>query len=243
VPLTPGPVPLYHQIVADLRKHVGRRKLKPGDLLPTEEQLCRQYGVSRITVRRAVDDLIVEGLVVRRRGVGTFVAEPHAASRSVGLTGSLFDALAYPRDLVIEHRAQAERRPVKRIAEALRLGPRDKAVEWEVLSRVGATPFAATTFSFPLAIGRELDPRALRADTPAARLVERVVGESVVRAEQTVEPESTDAALSRLLEIPPRTAVLRVTRTYFTSSGKPVECATVHYRPDQYRLRVELRES
>lgn len=238
--LKPGPVPLYHQIVEDLRDQLARKRLKPGDALPTEEQLCVRYGVSRITVRRAVDDLIVQGQVQRRRGVGTFVAEPHAASRSVSLVGSLLETLAYPKGMTVEALGQAEKSGPSRITECLGLKPGAKLVEWRILSRVGGTPFAATTFYFPTDIGRQLALEDLRAGKTVARLVERAISEAVVRAEQLVEPVSIDAALSASLELPQRTAVLHVLRTYFSASGRAVECASVHYRPDQYSLRVEL---
>lgn len=238
--LKPGPMPLYHQIVQDLTGQLTRRKLKPGDALPTEEQLCERYGVSRITVRRALDDLIVGGLVVRRRGVGTFVAEPHEASRSVSLVGSLYDALAYPKGMTIQHLEQGERKAEPWVVRSLSLEATDPVVHWDLLSRVDGTPFAATTFFFPVEIGRGLSTKDLRADTPVAKLVEKQIGEPIVRAEQTVAPVSTDGRLSELLEIPRRSAVLKVERVYFTASGTAVECAAVHYRPDQYQLRIEL---
>lgn len=238
--LTAGPVPLYFQLARDLRQQIAGGRLKPGAALPTEEQLCAQYGVSRITVRRAVDDLIVEGLVMRRRGVGTFVAEPRQATRSVSLVGSLYDALAYPRNIAIELLKRGEKPAPARVAELLQLAPKAPVVELQVLSRVDGTPFAMTHFYLPAEFGTRLDPSELGSGTPVARLVERLLGEPVVRAVQTVEPESADARLGKLLEIPASTAVLHVLRTYFSAAGRPVEVASVRYRPDQYRLQVEL---
>lgn len=238
--LNAGPVPLYFQLAEDLRKQIASAKLKPGDALPTEEQLCARYGVSRITVRRAVDDLIVEGLIKRRRGVGTFVAEPHAATRSVSLVGSLYEALAYPRNIAIEVLKRSQKAAPARIAELLDVPEQAPVVELEVLSRAGGTPFGLTRFYLAPALAAQVNPKELEAGTPVARLVERALGETVVRADQTVEPESADARTARLLDIPRGTAVLHVLRTYFSASNKPVEVASVRYRPDQYRLRVEL---
>jgi GntR family transcriptional regulator len=240
VTLKEGPVPLYFQLAQDLRQQIGGGQLQPGAALPTEEQLCVRYGVSRITVRRAVDDLIVEGLVTRRRGVGTFVAEPHRATRSVSLVGSLYDALAYPRDIRIKVLQRTELAAPARVAELLLLPPQAPVVELQVLSQAGDTPFAMTHFYLPADIGAAVKSQSLNAGTPLARLVEQLLGQSVVRAEQTVEPESASIRLAKLLGIHRGTAILHVLRTYFTASGRPVEVASVRYRPDQYRLKVEL---
>ena len=97
-----------------------------------------------------------------------------------------------------------------------------------------------TYFYFPADIGARLQSAELVAGAPVARLVEKLLGEEIVRAAQTVEPESADARLAKLLDIPRGTAVLHVLRTYFSASGRPVEVASVRYRPDQYRLRVDL---
>src|SRR4051812_46886122 len=93
-PLHDGPVPLYHQLEQDLVDRISGGEFAPGDLLPSEEGICEQYGVSRITVRRALESLIHQGLIVRRRGVGSFVAQRSPAIRSVRLSGSLEDFLA-----------------------------------------------------------------------------------------------------------------------------------------------------
>jgi GntR family transcriptional regulator len=74
--LSPGPVPLYHQLEQDLRARIKGQEFKIGEALPTEERICAEYGVSRITVRRALETLIAEGLINKRRGVGTFVTSP-----------------------------------------------------------------------------------------------------------------------------------------------------------------------
>lgn len=237
--LNSGPIPLYHQLAEDLRGRIVAGELAPGDPLPTEEMLCRQYGVSRITVRRGLDDLFNAGLIVRRRGVGSFVAE-RSAARSTSLVGSLYDALAYPRDIRIEVLRRAEVAASHRVAEELGLAPGSEVMQLDVLSRIEDAPFAATVFFFPPDIGAGIASADLRSGTPVAHLVERRLGEAVVRASQTVEPEQAGSHVARLLQIPARTAILHVRRTYFSASQRPVEHVSVRYHPDRYRLRVDL---
>jgi GntR family transcriptional regulator len=238
--LQQGPVPLYHQLAQDLREQIHKKKLKNGDALPTEEQLCKDYSVSRITVRRALDDLISEKLVVRKRGVGTFVGSNQEASRSVSLTGSLYDALSYPKNIVIEMLDKHIVKPPSWVTEALNFAATDKAYHCQVLSRLEALPFAYTNFYFPLEIGENIPFSDLDKGTPVARLVERVIEEPVVRAEQTVVPELADAKTATLLDIRKNTPLLHVLRTYYTASGRPVETVSVRYHPDQYQLKIEL---
>lgn len=240
VVLSAGPVPLYHQIAEDLQQRILGGGIASGDALPTEEKLCEQYGVSRITVRRAVDDLIQAGLVRRRRGVGTFVTDRRETGRSTSLVGSLYEVLAYPPNISIEVLQHGTLAAEPRIAEGLRLTAGEPVMQLEVFSRVDSMPFASTRFYFPPDIGAGIAMADLVAGMPVARLVERHLGEPVVRATQQVEPEQADAHTARLLAIPRRTAILHVWRTYYTAAGRPVEQVSVRYHPDRYHLRVEL---
>ena len=90
-PLTAGPTPLYQQLKERLRAEIARGAYTPGDQLPAEPELIRLYGVSRITVRQALSGLEVEGLIVRRHGKGTFVAERRIAHDLVRLTDFVED--------------------------------------------------------------------------------------------------------------------------------------------------------
>ena len=71
-------IPLYSQLVGIIKQNISSGKLGVGDLLPSESELCRAMGISRNTVRQAIGELEEEGLVVRKRGKGTFVADPNA---------------------------------------------------------------------------------------------------------------------------------------------------------------------
>ena len=83
-------VPLYEQIESDIREKIRTKIYAAGEQIPTEMELCKMYGVSRITVRRALDDLIVEGLLERRHGKGTFVALRRSKVVWVSLDGNSF---------------------------------------------------------------------------------------------------------------------------------------------------------
>src|ERR1700734_274900 len=85
-------VPLHRQLFLVLHDEIARGAIAPGDALPTEQSLCDQFGVSRITVRRALADLAEQGYIERRQGVGSFVRQHAPADPSV-VSGSDMDGL------------------------------------------------------------------------------------------------------------------------------------------------------
>lgn len=83
-----SPVPLYHQLAELLRRRMDAERWTPGFKLPSEHELCRAHGVTRPTVRQALDSLLREGLVAKRRGLGTFVAPPRPPVGLFSLAGT-----------------------------------------------------------------------------------------------------------------------------------------------------------
>src|SRR5690606_36647664 len=84
-----SPIPLYYQLKEILQEMIDNEELKPGDALPSERELCEILGISRMTVRKAVMDLVNEGIVYREQGKGTFVAKPkskHLLNKLQGFT-------------------------------------------------------------------------------------------------------------------------------------------------------------
>ena len=132
-------VPLHRQLFLVLHDEIARGALAPGDALPTEQSLCDQFGVSRITVRRALADLADAGLIERRHGVGSFVTRPATvAPESVG-GGSYMDEL---RQIRVRDRGRRHR--VRRPTAADGRRP----------ARLGRGPCAARAAAAPRAAHR-----------------------------------------------------------------------------------------
>jgi GntR family transcriptional regulator len=239
--LEQGPLPLYHQLEENLRARILAREFQAGDALPTEEQICSQYGVSRITVRRALDALIAQGLIVRRRGVGSFVAEPKTGVRSVRLTGSLDEFLAASGTLENQLVGLAETVAPPEVAQGLALEQGARVVRLDAIMRLKDAPIGYLNIYFPLDIGRQLDKADLEGSSPIIRLVERKLNVRIARAEQTIEPDKAGKAAGRHLDLDPETPVLRVTRIYFTSLDRPIEIALIRYHPQRYRYSIDFR--
>ncbi|MFI4986582.1 MAG: GntR family transcriptional regulator [Alphaproteobacteria bacterium] len=238
--LDPGPMPLYYQLEQLLKERIQGREFGPGDLLPTEEALCEAYGVSRTTVRRVFDSLTTQRIITRRRGVGTFVAQKSGTMRSMRLMGSLDDLLTYPGRLSYRVLSRTEAEPPPMIAKALDLSNSTKVVRLEVIGHLEREPFAYTDFYFPDWVGSLIYKADTKGGLPIVRIIEKKIGQRVVRAEQIVEPTLADAVTAKHLGIKPKTPLLEVVRTYYVATGRPVEVAVVRYHPERYRYTVEL---
>ena len=239
--LIAGPIPLYYQLEQHLRNRIVAREFGPGALLPTEDQVCEQYGVSRITVRRALDALQQQGLIERRRGVGSFVTERSAGINN-RLSGSLVEFLASASMMRNTILSLGEAVPHGDVIETLGLGPGDRAY---LVKAIGALddegPVAYLEIWFPSAVGQALDAASLNGKRPVIRVVEERMQVRLSRAEQVIDADHAGPDAARHLCIDPLTPVLRVKRVYYAAPEQPVEVAYVRYHPDRYHYAVEFK--
>ena len=235
-----GPIPLYYQLQRDLAERIRSGEFQVGAALPTEKQICTTYGVSRITVRCALNRLLQDRLISRRRGVGTFVAEPQDPVKSLSLVGSLDELVFNTKDLSYRLLSRKTVDPSPWVAGALELPPGARAIRLETINHAGGESFACGEFFFAEPLGIRLPDADLRASVPIIRIVEKTAGERVSRAEQIVEPSLVDRAVADRLGIKPRSPVLQVLRTYYTEGGRPVAAAIMRCHPERYRYTVQL---
>jgi GntR family transcriptional regulator len=236
-----GPIPLYYQLEQDLRDRIRRGQFPGGAPMPTEQRLCESYGVSRITVRRALDSLLASGLIARRQGVGTFVTGPGETVKSLKLIGSLDDLTTFSGELSHKVLAKETTAAPPLIAEALELPVGTPVRRLEAVFSLRGKRFAQVEFFSPPEIGDLI--RDADADLDAGSLValvEQKLGRPIERADQTVEAAVADARIARHLGLRPRAPVLKVNRTYYTDAGRPVVAAVVRYHPERYRYTVQL---
>lgn len=238
--LEPGPVPLYYQLEHRLRERIEGEEFNPGDCLPTEDRICEQYGVSRITVRRALDALQQQGLIERRRGAGSFVTGKRKGIDS-HLTGSLNEFLASAASLRTRSLSLTRADPPADVRQSLGLGPDETAI---LLKSVGSLddqgPVAYLEIWFPLDIGSSLTAGNIEGNVPVIRMVEQLNGLRLTRAEQTIEPDRAGAAAAAELGVAPDTPILRVRRVYYAHPDRPIEVALVRYHPARYRYEIDF---
>lgn len=238
--LQSGPLPLYHQLEQDLRARLTGQEFSPGDLLPSEERICEHYGVSRITVRRALDALIAQGLIVKKRGVGSFVAEPRARGRSIALRGSLDEFLSGAGVMEPDHLSVSHHARNAKAAAILNLPEDAELTCVELLSRIGGEPTAYLEIYFPNDVGEHLETSDfLTAGVPIIRAVERRLNVRVSRAQQKIESASAGEAAAHL-GLAPSDPVLFVTRAYYLATGRPIEAVFVRYHPARYSYVIDF---
>ena len=238
--LQPGPVPLYYQLEQQLRARIDGNEFSAGDLLPTEDRICDQYGVSRITVRRALDALQKQGLIERRRGAGSFVTGKRKGIDS-HLTGSLNEFLAAAVSLRNSLLSLTREKPTRDVRHALRLDADEDAVLLKSVGSLDAQgPVAYLEIWFPLDIGSDIQREDVEGQLPIVRSVERKRGLRLARAEQIIEPDRAGKVAARHLGIDCDSPILRVRRVYYAAPDRPVEVAYVRYHPERYRYAIDF---
>jgi GntR family transcriptional regulator len=233
------PTPLYHQIYLVLRGKIADGEFAFGDVLPSEDETARTYGVSRITAKRALNELAEDGFVVRERGRGTRVTH-RAPARPVqaNVEGLLENLLAMGLETEVELIDFGYVTPGEDVRRALGCGA-DESVQRAVrVRRLEGEPFSHLTTFVPGDIGRTYGRDDL-ASTPLLTLLERG-GVQVGRAEQTISATLADATVARLLGVDLSAPLLRISRTVYDQQNRPVEYITGLYRPDRYQYRMEL---
>jgi GntR family transcriptional regulator len=233
-----GPVPLHHQVYADLKASLDAGELGVGERLPPERELARLYGCSLITVRRALDELSREGRLGRQQGRGTFVLPPRL-DRDIG------DAMSFTEEMQ-RHGLDPETRLLaarpeaasETVAKALELEPGSPTLYLERLRLAGGEPLLLEMVHLPAERFPGLLASDLEHDSLYDVLTERYQT-PVVRAREALEPVLLPAREAGLLGTRARSLALLVEGIAFTRGDIPVEFGRTYVRGDRTRYYVE----
>ncbi len=231
--------PLYHQIFLILRDQIQEGRLAPGALVPGEEELARQFHVSRITARRALAELAADGLVTRGRGRGTHViprGDPPPIRAGVeGLLENLLAMGLKTQVALVEFGFEAA---APDVAAALGIRAGEEVQRAVRVRSLDAGPFSYLTTYVPADIGRKFSREAL-GQQPMLSLLEQS-GVTVGGAEQTISATLADTRVAPLLQTSVGAPLLRISRVVQDGAGRPVEYIVALYRPDRYQFRMSL---
>lgn len=236
--------PLYHQIYLILRAKILDGTYAQGSLLPSEHALVELYGVSRITTRRALDELVAAGLARREQGRGTRVtgADAAASARTRGsVEGLIENVLALGLKTTVEVFDFAYIEVPSDIAERLALPPGAIVQRAVHVRHLDGAPLGHIVTHVPEDIGRLYDEDELTT-LPLLALLERK-GVAVRRAEQAISATPADPEVARRLAVDVGTALLQLERTVYDDHDHAVETITVLYRPDRYQYRTALERT
>ncbi len=232
--------PLYQQIKDLLVQALDRGDWKPGEAIPSETELALRFQVSQGTVRKAVDELAAENLLLRRQGKGTFVSTHHEARvrfRFLRLAPNQGEPQPAESQILDCRRIRSS----AEIARALDLKAGDPVVAIRRLLSFAGVPTVVDDIFLPGALFKGLTADLLNGYSgPLYGFLETEFGISMVRAEEKLRAVSADHEMSTLLAIPKDTPMLKVDRISFTYADRPVELRVGHYVTDRYHYRNSL---
>jgi GntR family transcriptional regulator len=231
--------PRYHQVYVALRGWIGDGTFAPGARIPTEPELCEAFAVSRITIRRAIDDLVAEGLVVRRQGSGTYVPveagelpvaldlrEMTTRVANIGRTTKV-------ADLRVEWVAPDQATRALLDLEATALVHKSVRVRTRGSDRLGII-----TAWVRESVGRQLRLADLRQGT-VLEAIERA-GVEIESADQTIGATLAGIDAARALRVPAGVPLVHIERIVRSTGGQPIERVEALWRADAYQYHMRL---
>lgn len=233
--------PLYLQLKELIKGQVQRGELKPGDQIPSERELCQLYGISRITVRQAIEAAVSEGLLYRQPGKGTFVAKPRieqGLSRLVDFATSMRSWGLEPSTQVLGWQVMPAE---MQLAHVLQIPPGKETVNLRLLGLGSGEPMVYYDAYFPHELGLFLTQRALEWSARGVPfstfdLYDRTSSTYPVRVEQAFEATLADEAMARVFKARKGSALLVITSIFLDREGNPTEFRKAWYRGEKYRF-------
>jgi GntR family transcriptional regulator len=232
-------VPLYGKVEEALALEIAQGELRPGDRLPSEDQLLDRFGVSRITVRRAIQNLIQRRMVEIRRGHGTYVLAPKISQDLTRLTGFVEDMAAHGRKSTSRVLSQGIVAADASVARQLRLSKGTKVMRIERVRLADSVPMSFDETYLPLDIGKQIVRNDLRAN-PIFSLLEEKYGIPLAEAEYVLEAAAASAHVAEALGVAEGSPIFRIERTSSTGEGQPIDYEILSYRGDLIRFVTRL---
>lgn len=237
MPRVPEKQPLYDQLFDLIHEKIDN-ELNPGDPLPSERSLCEKYGLSRTTVRLAMAELEARGLIVRKHGMGTFVAdvaqEPSNLMDTYSFTEQMKSLGRNPRTEILEFEyCEAPRH----IAEQLGIGLGDQTVRMSRLRMADGIPMMVERTYLPAREFRGLSRNDVE-NKPLYDIIEKDYGQVVRVADEEFCASVARAHEATALDIAEGAPVLRLYRTTRNTSGTVIEYTRSVARADQFRYKI-----
>jgi GntR family transcriptional regulator len=235
-----NPLPLYYQLKEILQEMIENEELKPGDMIPAERELCETQGVSRMTVNKAIMDLVNEGIVYREQGKGTFVSIPkekQVISKLKGFTEEMEDKGLKSQTKILSFKIKPATKQIKKV-----LAMDDTSMELIEVKRLrlsSGEPLAIETVWLPLHIFNDMTKDMIEGKSLYSIFREQY-SINPIKARQTIEPIILSEFECNLLNQKPNSIALMFKRTTYTQDGTPIEYTNAIYRSDRYKYEIIL---
>ena len=230
-------VPYYVQVAEIIRERLKNGQWEPGALIPSESGLCEMFGVSRTAIRQALGVLVDEGLLQKEKGRGTFVSRPHVALAVQELRGFYDEMAVLGRTVSNEVRRQEVVTVPPHVAPELGVPMRAEVICLERVRGVDREPLVHVYKYLPLErfaplLDLDLSQRSLYA------VLAEEFGVEARGGRRRIDAVAAVAEHARLLKVPARSPVLRVTATNTDADGTPFEHFEAWYRADQTSFEI-----
>jgi GntR family transcriptional regulator len=232
-------LPLYVQVEDVLAARISSGALPVGTQLPSEEELIREFEVSRTTIRMTIQNLVRQGLVEIRRGRGTFVASPRMVQELTELTGFVEDMRVLGRTPTARVLSREVIPAAPLVAEKLAIPAGTTVVQIRRVRLSDGVPLSLDETYLPEELGRRVMTDDL-AKEPIFTLLEARYDTLLVEAEYVLEAAAAEPAVAAALEIPVGSPIFLIERTSYTAGHRAVDYERLHYRGDYIRFRTRL---
>jgi DNA-binding GntR family transcriptional regulator len=230
----PG-IPRYLQIADAIRRDLKGE----GERIDSEHTLCARFKVSRPTIRQALDVLVQEGRLYRHAGRGTFSTAAAGTDPRLRVIGSIDDMMALGDETWLKLVAHDEIVMPANVAQALRLPPGSTGVRIVGVRHAESGPFMHVTVWLPPAVAAALSDEDL-SKTSLIAAIERQTDARIKTLEQVADAVLAPRQVAELLQLRPRAPLLMFERTYYATSGEPIEHAITYQVGRRYPYRVVL---
>lgn len=230
---------LYSRVETILAGEIADGDLKVGDQLPTEDSLIARFGVSRITVRRAIQNLVSRGLVEIRRGKGTFVAEPKITQDLKELSGFVEDMHALGRKPTARVIGKEIMSADATVAHQLALTRGERVVRIRRVRLADGVPLSFDETYLPLEIGKKIITNDLKIE-PIFSLLERKYNVPLIEAEYKLDAVEAENEVAAALKVKQHSPIFRIERTSYSTGSRPVDYERLHYRGDLVQFVTRL---
>ncbi|MFU0790216.1 MULTISPECIES: GntR family transcriptional regulator [Virgibacillus] len=231
-------VPLYKQVKNQLLQEINKN-MKEGDLLQPESEMEKQYGVSRITVRKAIDELVAEGVIFKAQGRGTFVRSTKIVQNAGTITSWTEEMHLKGKSPSTQNLMISEVKPSRKMIDKLHLQPNEKLIRIERLRLADGEPIALM-FNY---LREKYVPGLLNKGLTRESLYEELEENYnivLIEAQEQIKARLATDLEASALKIPPGEAVLHINRTSFLKSGIPFEMVEMINRADRYEYYIKV---
>lgn len=229
-----------HQLFLLLRDSIVNGNLRSGCKLPGELKLAEEHQVSRVTVRRALGALETEGLIVRKRGIGTLVSERpvNATLMTANFSDLIPNIVKLGKNSCVRLLEFSYVNPTEEVRKSLHLNPNERVQKSIRVRLIEDKPFSYLTTYVPERISLSYNENELT-KMPLFALLERS-GVNIDHAKQSISAVLATQNVAKALDVEIGTALISLTRLIYDENKKGIEYLHALYRPDRYRIEMDL---